>query len=66
MKVRRVHKALALGFWAWSILTMTSGLLTFISFHPDTSEYKPLCYVNMALMLGITISFELYYQWMWR
>ena len=69
MIVRRVHKLLALFFWAFSLVTVTTGLLLFIEDKltaVESAKYNKLIWINIGAMLGLTFMFELYYQWMWR
>lgn len=63
MRVRRVHKFLALFFWAFSLVVMSYGIYDKFA---GMEKYQKLVYVNIGAMLGITLLFEGYFQWMWR
>ena len=66
---RKIHKFLALIFWAFSLFTMTTGMILFIDNRLEplqTNKYKFLIWLNILLMLLITFSFEAFYQWSWR
>lgn len=64
MIIRRVHKYLALIFWGFSLLTLTTGMLLFIDtrLEPlETAQYKKLVWIDIGLMVGITLAFEIYF-----
>ena len=66
---RRVHKYLALVFWAFSLFTMTMGMILYIydRLSPlETPTYSYFVWLNIIVMVGITLSLELFYQWNWR
>lgn len=64
---RRLHRLLALVFWAFSLLVMTLGIGTFVNDNLNAlPTYGFLVPLNVILMLGTTAVLEILYQLTWR
>ena len=64
---RKIHRFLAIIFWAFSLFVLTTGIANFVNNNiNDLPTYGFLVPLNVILMVGITVVLEIFYQLTWR
>jgi cytochrome b involved in lipid metabolism len=65
--LRTIHRLLAFGFWAFSMATITTGMLYYKNnFATNTDDYKYFPWLSLGIMGFIVLTNESYFQWIKR